>query len=369
MEMNILVLAQGAHSASRGYFGGGSIVLHEHAKRWVAAGHRVRVVASRRARGEPPEEEFDGVEIERRGSLATSIPVMWKAYRDHATWADVAVENLLSFPLYSPLWVRHPLVVFSYHLMGGWHFRASGFLKGAVGFALEAGLGPSYRKASFVVDSVLHQQQLIQRGVDPANVVVAYPGVDTTTFVPGEKSETPLISFVGSFRDGRKRVDHLVKAFFTLRAEFPELRLVIAGYGGDREKAIYELVKKEEGIQFLGTIDELTKRSLYQKSWVFVNPSLMEGFSMTAIEANACGTPVVAYEIPGLETIVHGHNGLLAERGNPRSLVQQLRILLADRELRTRMGERAVEHARQFSWEKAATQSLSLLRRLASRWR
>lgn len=362
--MRILVLAQGACSDQAVCFGAGR-TLQEHAKRWVEAGCSVRVLASHRPMSLPKEEVIDGVEITRFGSLYDSIPTMRRLYRAQADWADAVVENLLSFPLQTPLYVRRPLVVFSHHLLGALYIRAMGPVKGSIGYIFERALPLVYGRTPFLTSSHFHARQLAARGIPANNVTVVHSSVDTSYFTPGERAPKPLLFFVGSFADGRKRVEHLVESFFVLKREFPNLELVIAGKGGGREKALVRLIGAEPDARFVGLVNEDEKRELYRRSWVFVNPSLMEGFSLTAIEANACGTPVVAYRIPGLETLVDGETGLLADHDNPASLVEKIRSLLGNADLRQYMGARGVGHARGFSWDTAAGKSLALLERLA----
>ncbi|MCD6524985.1 MAG: glycosyltransferase family 4 protein [Thermococcus sp.] len=366
-RMNVLVLAQRAFSARSLVPYGGVRAFHEHARRWVRAGCSVKVIAPFRGKEEPREEEVDGVEVERCGGLANAIPTMWRAYRAYDRWADVVVENLLSYPLQTPLYVRHPLAVFSYHLMGSMWFRTVGIIKGTIGYCFEQTLPRVYRKTSFIAINTFHKKQLISQGLCANNIKVIYPGVDTTYFTPGEKSPFPMIFFVGSFQDGRKRVDHLVESYRVLQREFTDLVLVIAGGGGHRERKLRQLIHDEPNIRFVGRADEATKRDLYRKAWVYVNPSLMEGQPLSVWEANACGTPVVAYEIPGQETVLRNQTGLLAERGSPLALAQAIRRLLVDPNLRVGLGEHGVEHANRMSWDKAASTSLELLERMARR--
>ncbi|HXG01223.1 MAG TPA: glycosyltransferase family 4 protein, partial [Bacteroidota bacterium] len=90
--------------------------------------------------------------------------------------------------------------------------------------------------------------------------------------------------------------------------------------------------------------------------------SSKEGWGLTVIEANACGTPVIASNVEGLRDAVRdGETGLLYTFGNVRDLSEKLVRILTDETLRNRLAANAVEWSKQFDWEKAARTTLELL--------
>ena len=113
-------------------------------------------------------------------------------------------------------------------------------------------------------------------------------------------------------------------------------------------------------IHIIGPVSESEKKRLLQKSWVFVNPSMNEGWGISVIEANLYGTPAVAFRVQGLsESILHGKTGLLAN--NEGEFIDCIVQLLSDKKLRDTLGVNAKRRAIEFSWDKAACESLELL--------
>jgi glycosyltransferase involved in cell wall biosynthesis len=87
---------------------------------------------------------------------------------------------------------------------------------------------------------------------------------------------------------------------------------------------------------------------------------MKEGWGLVAVEANACGTPAIAFNVPGLcEAIDHPRSGLLAE--SEEEFVELVLRVLEDGDLRDRLSRAALKHAEQFNWDKAAPRSLSIL--------
>jgi len=97
-----------------------------------------------------------------------------------------------------------------------------------------------------------------------------------------------------------------------------------------------------------------------------VTPSPKEGWGVTTIEGNACGSPVVASDAPGLRDAVRdGETGFLFPYGDVEALVERTRRLLVDEELRRRFSEAAVRWAGRFRWERSAEKTLDWLRGLS----
>jgi glycosyltransferase involved in cell wall biosynthesis len=107
-------------------------------------------------------------------------------------------------------------------------------------------------------------------------------------------------------------------------------------------------------VEFTGFITTEQKVDLYRRAQVVVNPSAKEGWGLTVIEANACGTPVVAAEVPGLrESVIHGETGLLYPHSDVAALSRAILRLLKDKELREKLGARSMDWAKEFTWQKA----------------
>jgi glycosyltransferase involved in cell wall biosynthesis len=138
--------------------------------------------------------------------------------------------------------------------------------------------------------------------------------------------------------------------------EFPAARLAIAGGGNDRARL--EKIARDLGVsaavEFKGFVSEEEKVELYNRASVFVNPSLKEGWGLTSIEANACGTPVVAADSPGLrDSVRHGETGMLAAALDPRAFASAIASILRDPAEAERLREGALAWAKAHDWERA----------------
>ena len=144
----------------------------------------------------------------------------------------------------------------------------------------------------------------------------------------------------------------------------PEVEFVIAGDGPDK-KPLLDLVIKlgiENSVKFVGKVTDEEKIKLYQKAWVFVNPSLIEGWGITTIEANACGTPVVASNVPGLRDAVHNpHSGFLVPYGNVDAFSKKVLTLIRNKKLRKVMSRDAIAWAKNYSWDKSARDCINFI--------
>jgi len=109
-------------------------------------------------------------------------------------------------------------------------------------------------------------------------------------------------------------------------------------------------------------VDQETKVRLLQEMWFVVNPSSKEGWGLTVIESNACATPVLASDVPGLrDAVKDGETGLLYTYGNLDELAAKIILLIKDRSLRERCEVKAFLWAKTFDWKFAARQTISLL--------
>jgi D-inositol-3-phosphate glycosyltransferase len=128
-----------------------------------------------------------------------------------------------------------------------------------------------------------------------------------------------------------------------------------------RIKALCEMYGLEDLVTFLGKKSQDSLPYYYSAAEAVVVPSQYESFGMVALEAMACGKPVVASEIGGLAYLVQdGITGFTVPVDDPYELANRLTELLQDHELRTKMGEQAVSVAKEYAWEKIAGKLVSL---------
>ena len=177
----------------------------------------------------------------------------------------------------------------------------------------------------------------------------------------------PFILYAGTVRP-QKNVPRLVEAFAVLRCEFEnhpeyrELRLVIIGDELSRNPSVRRAViatRVEPFVRFLGFVPTDTLKVFYRAAAIFAFPSLYEGFGLAPLEAMACGTPVVASNLPPLVEAV-GDAAELVTPDNVFDIARGLRELLLDGERRERMSSAGLLHASRFSWQETGRDVLKV---------
>lgn len=209
-------------------------------------------------------------------------------------------------------------------------------------------------------------------GARPDAVRVVSPGVDTAVFRPGPREairdalgidDRPLILFAGRLQ-ALKGPDVAVRALAELRRADPDLDPMLVIFGGPSGNACLGPDALAKLAADLGVSDRVVVREpvrhrlladWYRAADVVVVPSRSESFGLVALEASACGTPVVASDVGGLRTAVrNGVTGMLVPLGPPSGYARALGELLRHTELAREMGEAGARHARRFDWTRAA---------------
>jgi len=238
---------------------------------------------------------------------------------------------------------------------------------------------------------------------DERKITIIPPGVDTGRFYPIPRDEARavigvpagdrMVLFVGRI-EPLKGLETLLRAMALLHGQgiLQQCLCYLVIIGGDpeprpetrpdagsdtraedmtAEMARLQRLSQELGLAevviFLGKRDQDSLPYYYSSAEVVVMPSHYESFGMVALEAMACGVPVVASQVGGLAFLVQdGVTGFHVPDGDPRALADALLRLITDPGLRQRMGEQAVAYAQDFDWEKIARQIQELYREVGS---
>jgi len=205
--------------------------------------------------------------------------------------------------------------------------------------------------------------------VSPSRVEVIAPGVDLELFRPTDVQtardhlgvrEDNVVLYVGRL-EPLKGVDILVKAVADLEM-VGSTRLLIVG-GDKKTDPLAEKLGVLAGslgiadkVTFAGPVPQSELPTYYGAADVLVLPSHYESFGLVALEAMACGTPVVVSRVGGLKTFVrNGESGYLIPWRCPDPFSQQIEIMLANPSLRSAMGAAALETARRMGWNGVST--------------
>jgi glycosyltransferase involved in cell wall biosynthesis len=348
--------------------GGADVHMHEIFKRVAARGHQVTLCCSALP-GAPAEETIDGIRVIRRGGRYLfnfrAAFEYWRRFR-HESY-DVVIDDMNKIPFFTPLFVRRPLAIIIHHLFQKSIFNEALFPLALYVYELEKLAVRLIRAADvpvFVV-SPSTKQEVMEKGIRERNIRLVPNCVDHARYrktgVP--RSAEALIGYFGRLKK-YKSVDHLLDAFVLVRKTVPGVSLVIIG-DGDYRPVLEERAKRlgiGDAVHFTGYVDESVKVDWLNKVWFLVNTSAKEGWGLTVIEANACGTPVIASNVPGLRDAVNdGSTGLLYPYGDIADLAAKMLRLLADHDERSGFGSAAVQWAQTFDWEAVADRTCGYL--------
>ncbi len=249
------------------------------------------------------------------------------------------------------------------------------------------------RAADRIIAATLAEKSQLQflYHANQDKIVVIPPGVDIHHFYPippdeaksviGVPKEEQMLLFVGRI-EPLKGIDTLIRALAQMRSSglqscFPHYLAVIGGdpnvkpHEMSSEMSRLQALCREMGLEdlviFLGKRAQSSLPYYYSAAEVLVMPSHYESFGMVALEAMACGTPVVASQVGGLAFLVQdGVNGYVVPGGDPVALSERLSQLISSPELRRQLGQQAAAYALDYSWENITARILELYQEMVS---
>ncbi|NWF64331.1 MAG: glycosyltransferase [Chloroflexi bacterium] len=312
--------------------------------------------------------------------FAEEKDICYDVIHSHYWMSGLAAEAL------SDAWGGTP-IVHMFHTLGEMKNRVARSEDEKAGVDRLDGERQVLRRANRVVVATLAeltQLRFLYRA-EASKMTVIPPGVDTGRFYPipsdeakqfiGLKPENRMILFVGRI-EPLKGVDTLIQAMscldLSLSSRDRPVHLAIIGGEPDVEpdKMSQEMLRLQRMcddlcmgnmVVFLGKRAQDTLPYYYSAAEMLVMPSLYESFGMVALEAMACGAPVIASEVGGLGYLVQdGATGYTIPDSDPGMLCEKLSKLLGDNDLRQEMGERAAAYAKDYAWEKIASAMIRL---------
>lgn len=240
------------------------------------------------------------------------------------------------------------------------------------------------RAASLLVaNTEIEARELVELyDADPARVRVVPPGVDLTTFSPGDRvaarealelpQDAEVVLFVGRIQ-ALKGPDVLLKAAAEMVRRDPQRRqrLIVAVIGGpsgsglDKPRALQALARElgiADIVQFVPPVPRQELAQWFRASDAVAVPSRSESFGLVALEAQACGATVVAADVGGLPRAV-GSAAVLVQGHDPAVWAEQLLSVLDSPDQREELARRAVDHAQRHGWERTTEELLAVYER------
>ncbi len=317
--------------------------------------------------------------------FAAEKGIKYDAIHSHYWMSGLAAESL------SDAWNGTP-IVHMFHTLGEMKNRVARSDSERAGEERLKGERRALRRADRIVAATLAERTQLRflYRADDRKIVIIPPGVDTSHFYPipadeakqfiGLKPADRMVLFVGRI-EPLKGVDTLIHAMSRLRLEDLARPVHLAIIGGEPDALPEDMTEEmarlqrlcddlcmERMVVFLGKRGQDTLPYYYSAAEMLVMPSLYESFGMVALEAMACGAPVIASEVGGLGYLVQdGITGYTIPDSDPEALREKMARLLSDPRLRETMGAEAAKYALNYAWEKIAARVVEVYRELARR--
>ncbi|MBI2621968.1 MAG: glycosyltransferase, partial [Candidatus Levybacteria bacterium] len=344
--------------------GGAESYVHELAKRWVKGGNSVTLFCGNDGNS-PRNEKVEGVNIIRRGGfyMVYFWAFLYQVLKFRGKF-DAIVDSENGIPFFTPFYTRTKKFLLIHHV------HQEVFRKSLIppfswlALFLEARLMPfAYRNVQVVTVSPSSQKEIIKHRLTKKDPGIVYNGVNHSFYKPAKKSQYPLFSCVGRLKP-YKNIDVAIKAFSEVVRSYPLAKLMIVGEG-ESLPGLQKLTREldiEKSVSFTGWVTNSRKAKILARSWVVIQPSMIEGWGITVIEANAAGTPVIASNVNGLkDSVINSETGVLVKAGDVDGFVHAMVDFILDEEYRKNMSQNARSWSLNFSWNKSAKEFFDIV--------
>ncbi|OGM22432.1 hypothetical protein A2863_03835 [Candidatus Woesebacteria bacterium RIFCSPHIGHO2_01_FULL_38_9b] len=335
--------------------GGAEVYVHEIAKRLVKQGNSVTLFCGWDGKSKR-NGKVNGINVIRRGGFYTMYPIALIYYILKLRGKyDLVIDCENGIPFFTPLYVGIPKILIIHHVHQEVFRKHLKFPLSQIAVFLESKLMPVlYRNCPIITISNSSKEDIIGHGwAKSENIDIVTPAIDLSSYEPKPKTPYPSFVYLGRLMPW-KNIDVAITAFAKICNKYPTSKLTIAGFG-ESFPMLTKLVKKlkiENNVIFSGWVDEATKVMLFAQSWTAIQPSSFEGWGITVIEANACGTPVIASDIKGLrDSVINNRTGILFPVREIETLAEAMDKLIVNESYRAYLSEESYKWARNFTWE------------------
>ncbi|HEX7158326.1 MAG TPA: glycosyltransferase family 4 protein [Edaphobacter sp.] len=333
--------------------GGAESVTFEIARRLVQQGHEVEWFSAAFPGG-APEETLDGVRIIRKGRQWTVHLAAYRRYRRVISKQfDVVVDEVNTIPFFTPLWAGIPSIMFIHQLAREVWWYESPFPINAIGYLAEPFYLRLYQKVPVVTVSQSTKDDLSKLGFQ-GHITIIPEGIEPVGELPAIKCMEPTFLYVGRMAPS-KRIGDILEAMAQFRKEAGQGSLWLVGGGSERYRESLVRHARQLGIadnvRFCGRVSLGEKHRLMAQAHALLLTSVREGWGLVVTEANACGTPAIVYDVPGLrDSVRHLQTGLVVHQ-TPAALADGMLQLTHDPGLYRRLREQAQGWSKTFTYE------------------
>ncbi len=345
--------------------GGAEEYVEQIAREFVALGHQVTLFAGNDGHS-TRNQIVEGVQIIRRGGFYTVYvwAFLYYVFRFRGHY-DVIIDSQNGVPFLTPLYARIPVFLLIHHVHQEVFREHLKFPLKQIALFIEGELMPLlYRSHSVVTVSDSSRNEILKLGLgNPESISVIHPGI--TRFAPATFTKTtyPSFCYVGRLKF-YKNIDIALKAFARIHAQHPAAKFSIAGTGEAREslEALVHELHIENAVVFHGFVEDSEKQAILSISWAALQPSMIEGWGITVIEANACSTPVIASNVKGLrDSVVDRKTGILVPPKNIHEFTAAMEHIIRNKKMREELAIKAYEWSQEYNWRKSASSFIEIM--------
>jgi len=306
--------------------------------------------------GAAAEENLDGVRIVRSGRQWSVHAHAYRRYHGVRQMDfDAVIDEVNTIPFFTPLWARIPSLILIYQLAREVWWRESAFPINAVGYAVEPSYLRLYRRTPAVTISASTEADLRHLGFS-SPITVLPIGLEPMTVPNVVKEKVATFLYVGRMAPS-KRVHDIVEAFATYRHGGKDGMLWLVGDGDNgylqRLRNRVQALELDSSVEFLGRLTTDEKHERMARAHGLLMASVREGWGLSIAEANACGTPAIAYDVPGLRDAVRsGETGLVVQP-TPNAMASAMAQLTSEPETYAHLAAAGRAWSATFSFDRA----------------
>lgn len=273
---------------------------------------------------------------------------------------DVVVDQIHGIPFLSPFWAwKSRKIAFIHEVAQEIWDEMFPFPINIIGKLYEKIYFWFYRRIPFWTVSNSTKNDLIKYGIKANHIHVIPNAIDLKPVIEVPKKEKNLtLLFVGRLVK-MKGVEDAINIFTDIKKQNPEVVLWIVGSGDEKYvNHLKDIVKRrnlDSSVMFKGYVTEEEKVRCYQRAHYLLHTSVREGFGLTVLEANSQGTPVIAYDVPGLRDIVtDGENGIILNE----SITKKISNSYIEYPKYSKI---LIQHVENHTWKNAFYKSITLI--------
>lgn len=343
--------------------GGAEVYIDELSKQWVKGENTVVMFCGNDGRS-ARDETIDGIRIIRRGGFFTVYlwGMLYFIFKFRGCF-DLIIDSENGIPFFTPLFSRKPVLLLIHHVHQEIFIEHLKFPLSYIARFIEGNIMPFiYRNKTVITVSESSKKEIVKAGIaNEDRIQIINPGI-TPVVTHYQKTDYPTIIYLGRLK-AYKNIDIAIRAFYQLKKKIKRARFWIVGEG-DSFTELRDLTIKlglEKSIFFHGKVSDEEKIRLLSQSWVAVQPSQVEGWGITVIEANACQTPVVASNTNGLKDSVIDHKtGLLVRIRDTKEFAKALSKIIKNNMFRESISKEAFLWSKKFHWEASAGKFMTI---------